>query len=759
MNLRSLLNKKYQLQKISVDNGFLQILTDKNGNSSLKILKSKETKSTINANINSFELTNITVFTKSINSKTNSITEVKKANFSGSFAQSNFTINLKSDGLIKMLDFKGEHISPMQKYECDISLDKKENTYTINKGVVSISNIPMRVVGSIDIKDNTLIDLVFSANDISLKQVDTSLLSGLIGKTGYEPRGGNLYLQSTIKGYIKNGSPAINSSFKISDGKIFDRNKKINYKHIYISGNASNGKNQHITKSTSVQIDTFSIQTDKSMQTGTINIKNLSNPEIIATIKGEIAVEDINIFTSIPQIKLLNGTLTNNLTITGQLTKKDSTQPNKQDKLLVKGEVYVKNLSLQVEKFNFPDIQINGLITLKDKHSYKFDSVACKAASSDITINGLLSNINASYRTPIFSGSIHSKMLNISDFKSSQENSQQRVTNIIFPDSIEVVGNISIDKLQYSNFKPKNISSAITYKRKTLSFNNLNMQVFSGSVDGNVYFQQNTTTDIYMEAKANLKQNNIEQMFSGFNNFGQKIISSENLNGTISGNINYSSVWSNALLIDFKSINSLGNLHIKNGELKNYEPLLGLSKFIDVEELKHIKFENLETTVTIHNRQILLDQTNIKSSAISFEGSGIHDFDNKYEYRLQLGLSDVLWRKARKKKTEITEFGYIVDDGAGHTIVPVIITGIGTTYNVKFDKRTSRSRFKEKLEEEKKELKGLFTTEPKTIESNQDNSPALEEEKKPTLEKTNSGTYRNQTNSFILDWDDGEAGD
>ena len=242
-----------------------------------------------------------------------------------------------------------------------------------------------------------------------------------------------------------------------------------------------------------------------------------------------------------------------------------------------------------------------------------------------------------------------------------------------------------------------------------MKLTSFSMDGFNGKLHGNLSIQQESNSgNITMVTHSKISKVDIKKLFEGCNNFSQDIIGANHLGGNISGNIYFSSVWTNRLKFIPKQLTNVSNIVIVNGNLINYQPLMGLSKFIDVEELQNIKFNKLETTITIENEKVELDQTNISSSAISFDGSGVHGFDNKYEYRLQLGLSDVLWHKAKKKKKNITEFGYVVDDGVGHTVLPLILSGKGTNYSVKFDKRTARSNIKKKLKEEKKELKKLF---------------------------------------------------
>ena len=633
MNLRSLLKKEYQLQKISINDGFIQVLTDKKGNSSLKILKTTNSGKPFQASIKSFSLSNVKVFTRSAESEFQSIINVKKGEVSGTFDNSNFVIAIKSNGLIEEVFVQGEKLQPMQRYKIDVAINRADQTYSISKGYYQISNIPMKVMGNIKTGERTFIDLVFSAQNISIKQVDKSFLNGLLGQTGFEPKGGSLSLQSTVKGYVTKTIPAISANFSVSKAKVFDNKKNINYSEIFLKGNVNNGHTQQFQKSLSIRIDTFNLKTGKSNQYGSLIIRNLQNPEIYANIYGILDINDIEKHISISGVSFPQGTIENSLTIKGTLPQKEKDAPGS---LKVSGLFALSEFHIQLEKRNLPVLKINGIVTMTDNNTLHFDSLYCQASSSDLKIDGTLWNFRSTTNIPVFSGSVASNKFYMSDFISVDPKTTKSSNTIQFPDSIEVTGNIAIENFYFGNFSPKNIAGYVKYKNRSLHVDNFVLNTFSGSVAGSVLIRQNTGSDIYMRAKAFIRKNNLEDMFYGFGNFGQKVISSEHLNGLISGTIQYNSTWSNTLKIDKESIHAEGNLLLENGELKNYDPLMGLSKFIEVEELKHIRFDNLSTNISIQNRKIILDQTHIASSAISFDGSGIHDFDNKYEYRLQV---------------------------------------------------------------------------------------------------------------------------
>jgi len=747
LNLISLLRNEYELQKISAKDGFIQIITDKKGNSSLAIVKPGNAQKSFTTDIKSFSLSDFELITKSESSSFKSNIKVKQGEASGSFEKSRFSINLNSHGTIDKLQMQGEKFQPQQMYRMDVAITRNNNVFSIKKGLFHIGNIPMKMMGTINTSENTLIDLLFAANKVSLKQIDKSLLDGLIGRTGFDPQGGELSLQSTLKGYVKHSAPIVKADFIVQKGKLHHREKKILYTNVYLKGTANNSNNQGIKKSLSVNLDTFNLTSGSSNQYGEITINNIGSPEFSAHLKGVLSSKDIPKYVSSSNLTILNGKFENDIYIKGRL-------PSEKDEKLkivsINGNMDLVGMLLRFEKLQIPTLNVNGHVIIENKHTLHFDSLFCQASNSIAVVNGSLHQFQVDGILPIISGKVHAYTLNVNDFVKKTEQKTNVVKALQFPESFKVNSKLTIDNLSIGKFSGTNLLGKVSYDSKTLQLDNVSMQALSGNLKGNIIIKQNQEAHLEMQVTANLSKNNLEEMFFVTNNFGQQIISSQHLNGLLSGNIQFSSTWTNTLKINNKSIVSRGDLLIENGELKNYQPIMGLSKFIEVEELEHIRFDNLNTSISIRNRKVTLNQTHIASSAITFDGSGIHDFDNKYDYRLQVGLSDILWKKARKKKKSINEFGYIVDAGSGRTTVPFIISGKGTNFDVKYDRNTSRTNFKVKVQQEKEVLKELFKSEPVT------EAVEIKKEEKPKLEKTDSGTYRTTSEDFMLDWDDSE---
>jgi len=213
------------------------------------------------------------------------------------------------------------------------------------------------------------------------------------------------------------------------------------------------------------------------------------------------------------------------------------------------------------------------------------------------------------------------------------------------------------------------------------------------------------------EVASKLENIDINKLFYSFNNFGQKFITDKTLKGQLNGAIKFSGEWDSKLNILPGNIFSEGDLTISDGELVDFEPLQSLSRFADVEELKHVQFSELHNIIYIKDQKVIIPDMQIFSSAFNLGISGEHSFSNEIDYHINLLLSEVLSKRFRKRKKKDEEFMNIEDDGLNRTTLFIAIAGTVEDYDVSYDRKKARKKIKEDLEQEKQEIKDILKDE------------------------------------------------
>jgi hypothetical protein len=254
----------------------------------------------------------------------------------------------------------------------------------------------------------------------------------------------------------------------------------------------------------------------------------------------------------------------------------------------------------------------------------------------------------------------------------------------------------------------KNVRGIALFDSPSFRVDSLSMQSGGGSIRGSFGMVQDDNASIFSNVDASLYNLDIQQFFEAFNNFGQKQLTHEHLKGTLSGTTVFSSRFDSTFSMNKESILGESDIIIRNGELNNFAPIMALSRFVDLEELQNIRFNTLENTILIKDSQVIIPVMDIRSNAIDLSASGKHGFDNHYEYRLMLKLSDLLYGKARRSKN--SEFVIAEDENDTRTLFLKIYDN-GSGSKVEIDREKAGNKIREDLRNERTELKNILKEE------------------------------------------------
>ena len=210
-------------------------------------------------------------------------------------------------------------------------------------------------------------------------------------------------------------------------------------------------------------------------------------------------------------------------------------------------------------------------------------------------------------------------------------------------------------------------------------------------------------------SKIELETINIRNLFSTFNNFNQSFIQDKHLKGLASGEIDLRSNWGPNFKLNSENLKVKAEYIIEKGELINFSPLNKLSSYVNVEDLKHVKFSKLENSLEIKNRLITIPKMDIKSSVLTVSISGTHNFNNEIDYDIQLLLSEILSNEFRRKNTNLNKsYEKIEINNENFSKIYLKMTGNTDNPKIYFDKIYAKKKLEEKLNKEKETIKTII---------------------------------------------------
>ncbi|MBN2350887.1 MAG: hypothetical protein JXJ22_18765 [Bacteroidales bacterium] len=740
-DLFSLIKNKYKLKNILIKNGELSIYLDKSGLSNYKIWDSGGKSSTDfqialqNFDLNKMQL-NLTDLAKKI--KVSGL--LNRFNLKGNFSQDSFQLSSDFEFYIEKYIQEKSTLIEQRSIIASLSLLKENNTYFIQKGKLIFSDLPFQIEGKIQKDKQLYLDFIIHSEKLKIDQVFKLIPEQNQAFINQYSSTGILLLNATIKGYLSGHSmPHIESSFELGNGILINRKTKFRATDIFIKGRYSNGSKNNLS-TTELIIENISAKLGESSFQGQYSAKDFTHPFIRFAIKGEFNINDLTGLYPIKYVKEASGKINFNLSSSGTIKNHKKISKEEWGALSKDGTVSVSDVSLVFTDYPGTIQKISGKFHV-DK-IITFQDLFFTINDNDFLLNGSAENLMDYLMLKnyplILTAEIQSENLNLNSLLNFNKTKNKTDTVLlVFPKNIQLYSQLKTKHFKYNRFQADDINCILNYHTKILSVNQLQMNTMQGRLTGKATLKLLESNELDVRCETVLNNMDIRKLFYSFNNFNQKVIEDKHLQGALSGNVNFFALWDNELNVKAQSITVDSDIKISNGELINYAPLNSLSKFIDLEELKNIKFQTLENSISIRNKTVFIPYMDISSSAFNISGSGEHHFDLTYTYRIRVYLSEILSGKARKNKKENIEYGIVESKDPGKINIYLLITGDEKDVAVVYDKKRAFEQMKVNMNEEKKELRNI-----------------LHEEFGAASKRERTNDVPRKQGEFIFEWDE-----
>lgn len=707
-NIKDLFNKNYTIKKIELENAQCHLKVDKKGNANYFVWKSDSASTgsdSLKFALEKISLKNVDVSLKDSKHKIKLNTSVKELNFKGKFIEDNYT--LISDGSAYVNLFQVEKIKYVQNknVKFDIEFDVSGSTYTIRKSETSINYTQLVSNGAFVIKDSLQsLDINFNGKNLDIASTLSLLPEKFQNQIHDYESEGEFYASGEC--HYKNGQPFIlKSDFGIKKATITYKEKNTTLTNVNLLGNITVNENR-----SNLTLKNISANLNNNNFTGDMELTNFKDPYLKLKLAANTKLEELIAFYPIDTLENLSGSINMNAEIEGLISemKTNAYSPS----IKASGNAVITDLKAtfkQTDKhINIPE----GKLELNNRHLNVYGLQLIRG-NSDVMLVGELPNFLSYLFDPkeplTIVAHVTSDKIELEDFLFGAGKSSENAS-INIPNNLDFNVSVDVAHLTFGKFVADNIKGNMLLKNQKVALKDLSLNVTDGEVKLNI-FADASGDNLKVSADCDLNKLNIQKLFSQLNNFGQATIKDDNLKGFVTANIDFSGTWDKKLKVDLNSINLTSSILIERGELIGFKPLESLAKYIDVNELKHIKFSTLQSAVEIKNRVITIPRTSIKSNAINMELWGTHGFDNVIDYHIQLLLSEIIAKRPKKNKDFDEELSLVENDPENRRSVFIVMTGPIDNPTIKYDRKGAKEKIKQDIKQEKQNLKQLLKEE------------------------------------------------
>ena len=714
LNLIDFIKKDYRIDKLALKDGLVHLKTLENGEPNYKIWKTS-TDSTVNVNfeIETIEIDNIHLDFQDIPTQNSYDFYIQNIVADVQLNSDVWFINM--DGFLQDFIYGEESESIIEENEIKIAAEMIYDDLSENLSFsgFDVTNDNVFATGNGDIKlgeNEKDIDISFKAkgtpngilnvfkNFYSLPENYTCAGDVDIDASLYYKMGDQNSLSMTNEFAISNGI--------IKESKSRERIEDISYDGIF----EISGENYNLT--------TRSLTCE--MQQGILNangtIKDLKNPIANLQFQGTLDLNELSQFFALEGLDI-DGELQFNNRITGNYTSSDLKTSNWINQSEITGEAKLMDASIEWPEQELKVSRIHGDLDFSET-SIAIKDLTAQIKKTHLKLNGVVSNIlnylaneDESIKIEAF---LEAEEIDLEDFISNNKNSIHR-SALSFPERFNFKLNSNIENFIFKTFRAEDIKGVLTFEDKMFKANHIAFNSCNGQVMGNLSIKSENET-FYVESNSTLKDLDITEIFDSFAQFDQDFITSKHISGVTTSTCKFNGQMDPFLNFDKRTIETVADIQISNGELINHPPMQEISvylrkksllnPFLKVDELeqnlKHLSFNTLENRIEIKDELITIPKMEIQSSAMDANITGSHSFDHKIDYRIDFRMREML----KEREVEIEEI-IVEDDGTGSRIF-LAMTGTSQNPDISFDKESARAKRKSDIQNAKEEFLNIF---------------------------------------------------
>lgn len=711
VSVYNLILKRQALTKISMSDAVVDIFTDSTGYTNQSIFnkdKKEGSKKTSSSNeLEKISLKNVVLQVNDLRRRKKHILTAHDVDIK--LRNSNGAIVLETDALIKVgqLGFnwrKGAYLKNVT-MQGEFDLVSKDNHLRFDSIDIKLDGNPFNLTGDFFFdKMNPSFALRVHAKKILYQKVRTMLPQKISNSLSIIEANRPLDARVQVSGPLRGGEPLVNVQWVAKGTDLAtpffdfeDASFTGSFDNQLVPGLPPGDPNSRIVLNNFV-----ATWHGLPMKMPLVEIVNLKEPLVTTSLQSAFPLSALNETLQSDVLDLQAGDADVLLNYSGPIVRNEMTNS------LLSGHINFTNGRIAYAPRDVTLNNVIGRISFQNS-DVNVEKLNCNVLNTSVQMNGsgkqMLSLLNTAPSNAIIDWNIFSPAINLENFlfllkkkntarakrkkgKNTFAGAADKIDRMLEDGSLHV--NVRTNQLTYKKFKANNLVADISMLQDRYVFNNISMGHAGGTLqfDGSLIQSNSRNNQASLHAKLNAVD--VSEILRSFDNFGQDAITAANIDGKLNADINSNLALTDAGKVLSETINSTVNFSLKNGTLKNFEPI---KKIQDVafkkRDFDNVQFAELKNTLTIKKREIQINRMEIQSNVISLFVEGIYSMKGNTDLSVQVPLSNL-----KKRKEGYVPKNIGVDTKAGTSI---FLRGQpGKDGNIKFSLDLFKKFYKQK---------------------------------------------------------------
>jgi hypothetical protein len=707
-SISDLWDKTYTIKKISVSKGFAHFKINSKGMPNYTIWKESPAKSANASEALAFsleliELQNMRVLYRNLQYKQRIAAEIKTVSFSGSFREQHYTMQSKGDLMISELMSDDVVYVSNRPLVYESKLEVNGNEYHFSNSRFVLSKLEATAQGKF-VYSNKLeqLSLSFEGNELNIQSVLSLLPMKYRSRMNDYESSGKFFVSGSVK---YNGHFSSFVKFGIKQSEVTYMPLKTTLTRLN-----TNGYLMISSDSTYLELSDFSAALMGDKVNMKLQLHRFNDPYMHLEAKGTMNLANLNKFWPIDTLAALRGMFNFETSVSANISELRRNTFRSEAAVDLKADV--KQLMFRF-KGSDDSTTIHSCEISSHNREVEVKHLEITRRKSDIAINGKITGAFNYLMDPLsalsISGSVKSKTLFLEDFIFSSPSASITAgkQELQLPENLHLYADAAIETFSFGKFSATQVSGNIELKNRKLFAENISLVTMKGTAMVDVLMDvsgQNAEVSVH----GKLNDINVNQLFTQLNNFNQQTLVDKNIDGVLTATVDFNGTWNKFLEPDLNSMTAITDLKIVQGKLISFKPLESLSKFVDIQDLKSIRFSDMSSHVEIRKGVINIPKTSIRNSALNIDVWGTHTFNNEIDYHIQLLISELLSKKRRQSEDE---FGPVQNDPENRRSAFVLMTGTVDNPVIKYDRSGLKQKIREDIKQEKQNLKQILKEE------------------------------------------------
>ncbi|MFN3528632.1 MAG: AsmA-like C-terminal region-containing protein [Bacteroidia bacterium] len=688
-SLLDIFRGRYQLQQLSITDAAIDLRFDENGDPNYQIWKTDSSSNAENASFAIQKLVLRRVRLNYVNASEHQLlsASLTDADFKGDFSQRKFNLRARASLESGSLQLDGRQFLRHQQLGLQLSMEVDLDAETVRfpDSELRLNRERLQLQGFHRWGEPAETELNFSAEKFRAAQVLAFYReeSGFLNDLDVD---GEL----SIKGrwhYVP-GAPELSLQAILQDASLYYKPYQLRYK-----GNTLIEASYNRKQLLELSFNQLSLQQQGDRLTGHLRYFEKSGL-LEGSVVGNIQLEHYQELLALWELEAVKGT--------AGLNHRFRIYPGTEKPVMLSGHLQLQQVSARYLQHQISGLR--GLAQIEDGQkllklqigAMQLDSVQLNAELQVLNYPALYDKKAGDFdlRGELFADKWH--------WQSSGSNSGSPA---LLPSRIDL--RLVLGKLYWYNYQFDALDVRFSGKPNDLRIRLDNWQLADGRLSGLLNWKAQAS-GYQLQGSMSGKQLDISKLFNSFHDFDQDFLTGEHLSGKLDVKMSLLLPFNSEYDLQSQHMELIADLDVQQGGLRNFEPMNGLSRFVDAKELQDLRFQRLTNHIEISNGVIDIPEMDINSNAARLAISGKHTLDNAYTYYIQVSLSD-LWKKRQK---QISFDAALAEDRPGGGVkLFLVLEGKGSDFKIRYNKIEVRDQLKQSAAAARTDIKRLVKEE------------------------------------------------